>query len=131
MTKRSLRGFDAKPFGGLSHIDTSDLPREVVECDWRKTSCLESISLGSARASFIWRSPPMGADPEFCPEEFSENDRIALANAIRDEGKRVLGIVAEAEGKLPAQIHDESRPCLRSGPAPSARQLPRLAAPPG
>jgi len=101
---RSLaEGFDASPFAGLSRLDLTPAPEEAVSLVGHEfLSRARQLGLRTGELHLALASDER--DPDFAPEPFGERDRLALASAIRGEGKRVLDLLAERRAALPSEL---------------------------
>jgi len=103
--KALAKGFDASPFAWLSHLDLASAPEEaesLVGNDF--LSRVRQLGIRTGELHLALASDER--DPEFAPEPFGENERLALAAAIRGEGKRVMDLLAERREALPSELAD-------------------------
>jgi maltose alpha-D-glucosyltransferase/alpha-amylase len=97
-------GFDpAGAFAGLSHLDLTPAPEEaasLVGIDF--LSRVRQLGVRTGELHLALASDEH--DPDFTPEPFGENERLALAAAIRGEGKRVIHLLEERRDDLPSEL---------------------------
>ena len=96
-------GFGATPFAGLSH--PTPTPQEAA--------ALVGIGFLSRVRQLGLRTGELhlalacdASNPDFAPAPFGESERLAVASAIRSEGKRVMDLVAERRDDLPSELAD-------------------------
>ena len=108
-------GFDASPFAGLSRLDLTPAPEEAVALVGHEfLARARQLGLRTGELHLALASDEGG--PDFAPEPFGERDRLALASAIRGEGKRVLELLAERREALPSELANAVAALLEAAP---------------
>ena len=97
------QGFDASPFGGLSHLDPAPAPGEAASIVGRDfLSRVRQLGIRTGELHLALASDELA--PDFKPEPFGKDERLALASAIGGEAKRVMALLAERGQALPSEL---------------------------
>ena len=108
-------GFDASAFAGLSRLDLTPAAQEAAALVGSGVlSRAEQLGIRTGELHLALASDD--SDPDFAPEPFGENERLALASAISREGRRVMALLAERRGELPPELADSVALLVKAAP---------------